>query len=194
MARTVAIYCCGGILKGPADKEKLVWSSVERKVISDILSPNKVVFLNPDERSDDITNAFTVFGRDHFQISVCDFVVADLRQKRGIGVGIEMLSAKLQGKPLVAVAPPNSHYRRSSLEYLGGKVDDYVHAHLFGIADVIIDDFESAGKWIKQFLENPKKIKDSSVIKQAMSAYKEQQLNKDTHMLNALKQLGKLQA
>ena len=101
-----------------------------------------------------------------------------------------MLSAKLFGKPLVSVVPPNSHYRRSKLSYLGGTAKDYVHAHLFGIADVIVDSFSDAGLWIKDFLRNLKPIKDTSVIDQAIAEYKRKQLAKDSPMLKALKELA----
>ncbi len=86
--QVIAIYCCGGIKKGGKDKGKIIWGEKERSEISDALAPEKVVFLSPEERSDDISDAFTVFGRDHYQISLCDFVVADLRQKRALALAL----------------------------------------------------------------------------------------------------------
>ena len=147
--QVVAIYCCGGIKKGSKDKKKLIWGRKEFDSLSRAIFPVKAVFLSPQKRQDDVSDTFSVFGRDHFQISVCDFLVADLREKRGIGVGIEMLSAKILCKPVIAVAPINHHYRRERLNYLGGSVRDYVHAHLFGVADAIVNDFNEAGLWIK---------------------------------------------
>jgi len=186
MESVISIYCSGGIKKGHGDVDKVSWADQGRSALVECLSPVKVVFLSPEDRTDDITDAFTVFGRDHYQISVCDFAVIDATQRRGIGVGIEMLSAKWFTKPLISVVPPNSHYRRAELEYLGATVKDYVHAHLFGVSDVIVDDFSAAGLWIKNFLESPSDIKDISVVTEAIEAYKERQLHRDTPMRQAL--------
>jgi hypothetical protein len=186
MKSVISVYCSGGIKKGPSDVDKVSWDAIERNALLSALSPIKVVFLDPEHRTDDITDAFTVFGRDHYQVSVCDFVIIDARQRRGIGVGIEMLSAKWFAKPIISIAPPNSHYRRDELHYLGGTVKDYVHAHLFGISDAIVDDFSAAGLWIKDYLQSPRPIKDISVVTQAIAAYKEKQLHRDTPMLEAL--------
>lgn len=191
MKKVISIYAAGGIQKGELDKGKVCWSKAEFDAITQELTPIEVVFLKPDERGDDIANAFTVFGRDHYQVSVADFVVVDLRQKRGIGVGIEMLSAKYYKKPLIAVAPRNDHYRKDYLEYLGGNVTDYVHAHLASVADAIVDDFPKAGEWIKEFLKNPKPVKGISILEDAIGQYKETQFKADLPMQEALKKIGK---
>ena len=189
MRQIISIYCCGGIVKGEGDSAKVSWGEDVRGALCEALTPTRIVFLDPVDRSDDVANAFTVFGRDHYQISLCDFFEADLTQRRGIGVGIEMLSAKWQGKPLVAVAPPESHYRRSHLAYLGGQVPDYVHAHLFGVADVIVDNFGSAGAWIKAHLAEPARAKNISVITEAIAAYVGTQLPVDMPMQAAIREL-----
>lgn len=190
MKKVIGIYAAGGIQKGSTDTGKIMWGSEEFAAIEKELSPIEVVWLNPDERGDDVADTFSVFGRDHYQVSVCDFVVADLRQKRGIGVGVEMLSAKYFKKPVISIAPLNDHYRKPKLNYLGGEVEDYVHAHLFGISDIIVNDFTEAGKWIKNYLESPSTIKDISIVTNAISEYKEKQLSKDNPMLEALKKLN----
>jgi hypothetical protein len=187
--RHVSIYCSGGIRKGPADDAKLTWGDLEREALAEPLKPVEVVFLNPDERTDDLTDAFTVFGRDHFQVQVADVCVVDARQRRGIGVGIEMLSAKQFGKPIVSIAPPNSHYRRHQLSYLGGHVEDYVHAHLFGLSDAIVDDFREAGIWIASYLEGDVSVKGTSIVLEAIEAYRTRQLHRDIPMRKILERI-----
>lgn len=189
MPTIISIYCCGGIVKGAADSAKDSWGTDARRSLCEALTPTQVVFLDPAHRSDDVASAFTVFGRDHYQVALCDFFVADLTQRRGIGVGIEMVSAKWQSKPLVAVAPPESHYRRKHLAYLGGQVPDYVHAHLFGLADAIVDDFTAAGAWIKAHLAEPIPAKNISVITDAIAAYVATQLSTDVPMQTAIQEL-----
>jgi hypothetical protein len=189
MLKLISIYCCGGIVKGAGDSAKASWGVDARGTLCEALAPTRVVYLDPAHRSDDVANAFTVFGRDHYQVGLCDFFVADLTQRRGIGVGIEMLSAKWQGKPLLAIAPPESHYRRAHLAYLGGQVPDYVHAHLFGVADAIVDDFAAAGAWIKRHLAEPARVKDMSVVTKAIAAYVATQLSTDVPMQAAIREL-----
>jgi hypothetical protein len=102
-----------------------------------------------------------------------------------------MLAAKWFAKPLVSVAPRQGHYRRDELHYLGGTVKDYVHAHLDGISDVIVDDFAAAGSWIKDHLVNPTPIKKMAILQEAIATYKGQQLGRDLPMLEALSMLEK---
>jgi|ERR1700728_2494257 len=185
-AKLISVYCSGGIRKGPTDRSKLTWGDEERIALADQVLPVEVVFLNPDDRTDDLSDAFTVFGRDHFQVQVADLCVVDARQRRGIGVGIEMLSAKQFGKAIVSIAPPNSHYRREQLSYLGGHVEDYVHAHLFGLSDAIVDDFAQAGAWITSYLRGDVSIKGGSVVSDAIEAYRSRQLNRDRPMQQIL--------
>ncbi|MGA2285011.1 MAG: hypothetical protein ABSG55_01910 [Dehalococcoidia bacterium] len=186
---TIAIYCCGGIKKGPADANKVSWDDSARDDLLKVLFPIEVVFLSPEERGDDISDAFTVFGRDHYQISVCDYVVADLRQRRGIGVGIELLSAKWFGKPTISVAPRQSHYRRAEVHCLGGKVVDFTHPHLFGVSDAIVDDFAEAGRWIKRDIESRNPVKGRAIVAEAIEEYKKRQFGRDEPMVEALKKL-----
>lgn len=186
----ISVYCSGGIKKGAHDESKVIFGSFEREAIAKALSPVSVVFLRPDDRGDDIGDAFTVFGRDHFQVKLADFCVVDARHRRGIGVGIEMLSAKRFDKPLVSVAPPESHYRRTRLAYLGSEVEDYVHAHLFALSDAIVDSFHGAGEWIAGYLSAPTVVKGLSVLDKGIAAYEERQLGHDSPMQHILSLLA----
>jgi len=186
----VLIYCSGSIQKGKEDTGKLLWTDKEREEIVSALNPIKVVFLNPDERTDDLNNHLTVFGRDHFQVSLADFIVVDARERRGVGVGIEMIAAKFFNKPVISVVPKNSHYRRGKVEYLGSVSENYIHAHIFGVSDGIVDDFKQAGKWIKEFLENPKPVKDITILEKSIKEYKKTQLDRDKPMKEVVDKLN----
>lgn len=187
----ISIYCAGGIKKGPKDATKLLWGEKERQEIQAILTPLEVVFMRPDLRRDDIANDFTVFGRDHYQVQSADYVIVDGREKRGIGVGIEMLSAKWFKRPLICVVPPNSHYRRPRLDYLGGTVRDYIHPHLASLADIVVDDFASAAKWIASFEKHPLPVKTISVIRNGINEYKKQQKSRDIPMSEIEQKINK---
>jgi hypothetical protein len=145
----VTIYCSGSIQKGASDVGKLCWSKNEKDEVARGLIPNEVLFLNPDDPIAGLDDGEANFGRDMYQIQFANFIIVDARQRRGIGIGIEMLASRLLKTPLVVVAPRNSYYRSDEIEYRGSLVKNYVHPHLHGLADVIVDDFVSAGKWIK---------------------------------------------
>jgi hypothetical protein len=188
----VTIYCSGSIQKGKTDTGKLCWTDVEKNALADAMLPHKAIFLNPDDPLDDHSNTMAVFGRDMYQVQFANFVVVDARQRRGIGIGIEMVASKLLGTPLIAVVPKNTYYRQDKLDYRGSEVHDYIHPHLLGLADHIVGDFEQAGTWIKSFVEKPQEIKSTRIIYDAIDAYKNEILPKDIPMLEILKTLGRI--
>ena len=189
MTSLISIYCSGGIKKGPHDDRKLTWDERAHEEFRTALRPYQVVFLNPDERTDDVSDLFTVFGRDHYQVSVADFVVIDARQRRGIGVGIEMLSAKWFTKPVISIVPRNSHYRREELQWQETTIKNYIHPHLLGLSDAVVSNFAEAAQWIREFLANPRPVKDMSVLTAAIDTYKQKQLKRDDPMVEALRML-----
>ena len=88
----------------------------------------------------------TLLGRDLYAVEVADAVIVDARERRGLGVGTEMMASRLYGTLLVAVVPPDSHYRQSNMAVRGTTLDAYVHPHLLGLCDAIVSDFETAGR------------------------------------------------
>src|SRR6185312_7670859 len=122
----LSIYCSGSILKGASDEKKLCWTDAERADVANG-SSSKVVFLNPDDPITDPTNTLGQFGRDMYQIMIASAVVVDARERRGLGIGVEMAAAAAMGTPVITVAPRNGKYRMDELEYRGVKIIDYVH-------------------------------------------------------------------
>jgi hypothetical protein len=147
---TRSVYCSGSIKKGSADAEKLCWTDVERKAVEHGARPSRVLFLNPDDPLVDPSNKLAQFGRDMYHVMIATAVVVDARQRRGIGVGVEMAVAASLGTPLIIVAPPNTDYRREKLEYRGAVVPNYVHPHVAALATSIVDDFASAGEALRE--------------------------------------------
>jgi len=123
------------------------------------------------------------------QVRLADAVVVDARQRRGIGIGIEMLAAHLLDAHLVAVVPPDSHYRRKGLEFRGGHVRDYVHPHLASLCDAVVDSFEEAGRWLAERARHAPQQTDREVIESAISAYRERLLASDSSMRALLSEL-----
>ncbi|MBW4545924.1 MAG: hypothetical protein KME25_15970 [Symplocastrum torsivum CPER-KK1] len=185
----VTVYCSGSIQKGSADTGKICWTDVERTMVARAALPIEVRFLNPDDPVADLGNVTAVFGRDMYQIQFANFVIVDARQRRGLGIGTEMVISKILSKPLIAVVPPNTNYRKDQLSYRGSEVRDYIHPHLKSLADAVVDDFESAGVWIKNYLATPTSLKTTSVVFDAIETYKVEMLPNDKPMQEIVKEI-----
>ncbi|GAG99901.1 unnamed protein product, partial [marine sediment metagenome] len=110
-----------------------------QQIITQALVPTAVDFLNPAIRSDDLSDPKSIFGRDLSQVICSDVVFADVRQRRGLGVGAELMWAKLNSIPVIALSPLESHYRRSRIDLLDVEVEDYVHPFVFNLSDTIVN-------------------------------------------------------
>jgi hypothetical protein len=187
-AMMVTVYCSGGVRKGTDDEGKICWSDAERQSLQDAARPLDVRYFNPDDPVRDLSDALTLFGRDMYQVQLADFVVVDARQRRGIGIGVEMLAAKLLGTGLVVVAPQDSHYRQDELAIRGGTARRYVHPHVIGLADAIVGDFSEAGAVIRDHVANRMKPKGAEAVFDAMTAYKTTLLPSDTPTLEIIRE------
>ncbi|MFI0355146.1 hypothetical protein [Actinomadura sp. 9N407] len=143
---TISVYCSGSISKGASDEKKLCWSDIERFEVAKGAAPHEIVFLNPDDPITDPENTLGQFGRDMYQVMVASAIIVDARERRGLGIGVEMTAAAILGTPLIVVAPRNSKYRADELEYRGVRVRDYVHPHVAALATEVTEDFVHAGE------------------------------------------------
>jgi hypothetical protein len=176
------IYCSGGIAKSTDTEPKLCWADEEKAALKLGAGSISLAFLDPAEPLPELSDSAALFGRDMLQIQLADAVVVDGRQRRGIGIGIEMLAARSCGTPLVAVVPPNSHYRREDLHFRGGNVTDYIHPHLVSLCDTVVDSFEEAGRWLCAHAATPPKGPGGDVIEAAIRTYRERLLSSDASM------------
>jgi hypothetical protein len=179
----VAVYCSGSIPKGSLDEGRLCWTDRERAAVAHGASPLDVQFLNPDDPVSDLSDNLSLFGRDMLQVKMADVVIVDARERRGIGVGVEMAASRLLGTPLIAVVPDNSHYKLDSLSYRGSTVENYTHPHFATLCDIIVPDFESAGRWIHDACSNGGLLaKGATIIDNAITTYRERLLPSDEPM------------
>lgn len=185
----LSIYCSGSIKKGDGDQTGTLWGHDERQAVRAGACAD-VVWLRPDDPIPVPGNVLGQFGRDMYQVLMATAVVVDARDRRGIGVGVEVASAGIIGTPVIVVAPPNSEYRRDTLTYRGATVDNYVHPHLAVIAHAIVDDFTAAGKELPGLVGEltqatgwPRWLADS------IREYEENVLPHDPPMLRALDEL-----
>ncbi|MFC4531342.1 hypothetical protein [Sphaerisporangium dianthi] len=194
----VSVYCSGSITKGVSDRGKLTWSDTERTEVAKGAAPHEVVFLNPDDPITDPGNTLGQFGRDMYQVMIATAVVVDARERRGLGVGVEMAAAAAFGTPIVVVAPPNSKYRADVLEYRGVTVRDYVHPHVAALSAAVVDDFLRAGEALAELVAPlaaggaPAADDVPGWLAGAISEYRHNVLHADVPMLEALRQLDRI--
>jgi hypothetical protein len=184
---STSIYCSGSIMKGASDKGRICWTDTEREQVREGAAPSGIIFLNPDDPITDATNTLGQFGRDMFQVMTATAVVVDARERRGIGIGVEMAAAASLGTPIVVVAPRNTLYRQDSLQYRGTTVHDYVHPHIACLATSIVDDFIEAGKVVAELpTTHDPRIPSTEWLRLAIDEYKNNVLPDDPPMLSAL--------
>ncbi len=180
--RPLAFYLAGGIKKGEKDKEKICWEEEDKDFIRNELEGWEIIFLDPQTGGEFLKEPKSSFGRDMTQVTNCDFVLVDGRQKRGLGVGAEMMLAKLRAIPVISIVPKNTHYHRDRLTYLGQEVTNFRHPFVFSLSDHVADDLAGAMEWIREHLKNPQPVKGMHSIEDAMRHYRETQLEGDKPM------------
>ncbi len=125
-----------------------------------------------------------MFGRDILQISSSHVVFVDARDRRGLGVGAEMMWSKVNKIPVVTWAPKNSHYNKSQTTILGITVHDFIHPFVNALSDHVVETITQGASWIKQIILNPSSIAIKGIehINSAIEHYKTTQLHKDSSM------------
>lgn len=157
-----------------------MWDPAARREFRAGLRPVSAVFLSPGDPLPKNSVSTTVFGRELYQLALADCVVIDARQKRGLGIGVELAVARLLEKPVVSVVPPDSHYRPGTVRYRGIRVAEYVHPHLDALSDVIVNTFSDAGAWLQVFFDERRSAKTSASISNALRMYVEDVLPHDS--------------
>ncbi len=178
----IYIYLAGTIKKSNEDTESC-WLSEHLEILQSLVSNAKIVFLNPALRSDDLQDQTSVFGRDLFQVFSSHIVLVDAREKRGIGVGSEMMFAKMNRIPVVTWLPLDSHYHRKEIHLLGQDVKNWIHPFIYNLSDFLAPTLESAAVWISSFVKKEiKEIKGIEQITHAIEYYLSNQLSQDEVM------------
>jgi 8-oxo-dGTP diphosphatase len=162
---TIAIYCCGPTTQGRGE-DRLTWTDTERAQVSHGLSPALAHFLHVDGTTGQL-------GHNLYRVSVATVVIVDARERRDLGIGIEIAAAASLGIPIVVVAPPDTYYH-------GTSVDDY----LADLANVVVADFEDAGLHALEFAMHPPER--NKWLLEAISEYRRASLLGDHPMQHVL--------
>lgn len=183
MSHSISIYLAGSIKKDHEKSDEFYWTDEDRFRIRNALGEYKIFFLNPAFRTDDLSDQRSVFGRDMAQVYCSDLVFVDARDRRGLGVGAEMMWAKFHKIPVLTLAPKGSHYNKSNTTVLGVSVKNWIHPFVELLSDAIVEDLDEGAEWIRKLIENPSlEIKSVKDIKAAMMHYRDSQLSSDEPM------------
>lgn len=177
-----SLYLAGNIQKKHEKESQIFWTQMDQDLLQKALAPFKITFLNPATRSDDLSDQKSVFGRDLTQVTLADAIVVDVRERRGLGVGAEIMWAKLRQIPVISLAPYNSHYRKDKGHLLGRDVENWVHPFVECLSDTLVSTVEEAGEWIKRYFTKPHPPKDKDSIFEAIDHYLNTQLENDLPM------------
>lgn len=178
----LAIYLAGNIQKGHEKGSQIFWTDADREIIQKGLAPAVVSFLNPALRTDDLSDQKSVFGRDMTQVFCANAVFVDARERRGLGVGAEMMWAKVNRIPVLTLAPGNSHYHKDEVTLLGVTVQHWVHPFVESLSDAVVGDLEEGVEWLKNLLLGKLEIKGAESIRDAMDHYQQTQFLQDVPM------------
>jgi hypothetical protein len=109
-----------------------------------------VTLLDPAKSGCRRNDIYANYGCDLHMIGISDVVVVDARTEKGVGVGAELMYARECGKPVIAICPPESNYRRSLVEDVCGEdLRNWVHPFIYGLSSMIVDDFDAAGNTLE---------------------------------------------
>ena len=183
METKISIYLAGSIKKGHERADESYWTDADMHFLRENLPEYEISFLNPAFRSDDLSDQRSVFGRDMTQVFCSDVVFVDARDRRGLGVGAEMMWAKFHKIPIVTLAPLNSHYNKSKTMLLDVAVENWVHPFVESLSDAIVENLSDGAVWVRNFVSaSAPKVKDVEWIRLAMEHYRDSQLPHDEPM------------
>lgn len=151
------IYLSGSVKKGSTDPRSKAsfWTDEDEHEITSGISGRKVQLLNPSKSVLRRSDYYANFGCDLHLVSISDLVLVDAREKRGIGIGAEMLFAQTRGIPVISICPPNSTYRRDHVpDVFGEDLIDWIHPFIYGLSDHIVDDLHDAIALINSLIAN----------------------------------------
>lgn len=176
------IFLAGSIPKGDdARKQWTDWKADYKKILSQL---DNVQFVDGDAWKDE-TKQFLLFGHDLNLVKISNIVIVNADKKIGKGIGVgtaqEIMVAKYFSRPVITVLPKNTHHRRSNIIFDNTQISDWISPFLLSTSDLVVETIDESLVWIKEYMKHPKskKIKNISIIDDAIAAYLETSSNKE---------------
>lgn len=143
------IFLSGSVQKQfkELNKGKSYWESEDENYLkSNLLF--KIKLLNPNTITIDKNNSEGRFNEDLKMLLDSDLIIADVKDKKGIGIGSEMLLAKIYKIPVYSICPPNSHYRKNISEN-----EEWIHPFIYELSDKIFDSKKDLVFYLNELFE-----------------------------------------
>jgi hypothetical protein len=150
------VYLSGSVKKGDKDgrPDADFWSQRDEEKLANAINSPAVRTLNPSKSKIRRSDYFANFGCDLHLVNISNVVLVDVRAKRGIGIGAEMMFAQMSGIPVVSICPKNSAYRSDLVPNVFGEdLKDWIHPFVFGLSDYIVEDLDEAVNLINDLLD-----------------------------------------
>ena len=179
--KKITMYLAGSIKKGDTDTKKTsYWSDDDEKsIIACFGNEFEVNILNPATFPIRRSDSFGNFGADMYLVNKSDFLLVDARDKKGLGIGAEMVVAKYYNIPVICLCAYDSYYKKRFLPNVYGEdLHNWTHPFIIGLSDFIADTIEDAVTWIKNHIVTPQPIKGMAIIDESIKYFIDTQLNK----------------
>lgn len=151
----VRIYLSGSIRKGDQDPrpESHFWTSANIEYLRLIL-PADVELLDPGDSRLSRRNYRENYVRDLTMLASSQIMIADLRERRGIGIGAELMASQYENIIVIGWLPNDSHYcRKSMVNVYGENLTDWIHPFVFGLCDYLEESLEDVARRAKRLIE-----------------------------------------
>lgn len=149
------IYLSGSIRKGEEDgrSDDYFWTDTDVEILTRNVDI-EVEILNPALTRIDRRDTRLNFGCDLFLVSISDLIIVDLRRKKGIGVGAELMLADQLKIPTFGILGPSSEYQRDVLTNLSGQdIRDWTHPFAEGLCDELFEGINVACGRLNELLD-----------------------------------------
>ena len=115
---------------------KTYWEAEDEEYLRNSLD-FPVELLNPNTITIDKNDAEGRFKEDLKMVLESDLIMVDAKDKKGIGIGSEMIFAKMYKIPVYAICPSNSHYRKNISDN-----QEWIHPFFYELSDKIFESKE----------------------------------------------------
>lgn len=140
----ISIFLSGSVKKGTRDTRdpSYFWTDEDIHQIQHRVNNGNVTILNPSSITIPSHLSNERYIADLRFVYESDLVFVDARTYKGIGIGAEMMFAKILGLPVICLAPPESEYRKTiSVE---GVLQNWVHPFIVGLSTTICNSLDDA--------------------------------------------------
>ena len=148
---TYKIFVSGGVRKKFRDGQIdcTYWHQKDELFLA-----KKLVFpceiFNPDALTVSFFSSEERIREDFRALLTSNCILVDARAKRGIGVGAEIILAKMHKIPIYTLCPKDGHYRVSSEER------EWIHPLIFEFSDAIFESIDDITSYLNELFKNEK--------------------------------------